>query len=98
MLVIEGGEELVGYFVGVIEETKPFIAPDREGWLKVAYIEPRWRGKGIARCAMERYKDWYKEHGVESIRLSVHTKNLEAINAWNSLGFEEYMKKMRLYI
>ncbi|MFW6071713.1 MAG: GNAT family N-acetyltransferase [Candidatus Bipolaricaulota bacterium] len=98
VLVFEAGQSLVGYFVGVIEETKPFIAPDREGRIAVIYVKPGWREHGFARTATERFKRFCKEKDASSIRLSVHTDNPEAVEVWRSLGFREYMKRMRLEI
>ena len=98
VLVVEKDEGLGGYFVGVIEETKPFIRPDREGRISDAYLEPELRGEGLAGLAFERFREWFKTNDIDSIRLSVHSENEDAINAWRSLGFEEYMKRMKTEI
>jgi len=98
LLVGEADDKLVSYFIGAIEETKTFIAPDREGRMAVIYVEPSWRRKGFAREVTKIFKRWCKEKGVNSIRLSFHSDNSGAINAWRSLGFEEYMKRMRMDI
>lgn len=98
LLVVDKGKgkRLGGYFVGEIGDAKQFVAPDREGHIAAAYVEPDCRGEGFSRRAIERFKKWFREEGVTSVRLSVHSQNEEAIRAWQSLGFEEYMKKMRL--
>ena len=98
VLVVEEGEGLGGYFIGLIEETKPFIRPDREGRISDAYLEPGLRGQGFAGMAFKRFKEWFKANDIDSIRLSVHSENEEAIDAWRSLGFEEYMKRMKTNI
>ncbi|MBS3736530.1 GNAT family N-acetyltransferase [Candidatus Bipolaricaulota bacterium] len=98
VLVVEEGDGLGGYFIGLIEETKPFIKPDFEGRISDAYLEPQVRGKGFARLAYERLKEWFKDNDINSIRLSVHSENEDAISAWRSLGFEEYMKRMKVDI
>jgi ribosomal protein S18 acetylase RimI-like enzyme len=95
VLVVEKEDGLGGYFIGLIEETKPFIRPDREGRISDAYLEPELRGEGLAGQAFERFKEWFKANDIDSIRLSVHSDNGEAIDAWRSLGFEEYMKRMK---
>ena len=96
VLVFENEGELRGYFVGVIEETKPFIRPSRVGRITTIYVEPGWRKEGFARIAAERFKVLCEKEGVNTIRLSVHSHNPEAIEAWQSLGFNEYMKRMRM--
>lgn len=96
LLVVDKGKRLGGYFVGEIGDAKQFVAPDREGHIAAAYIEPECRGEGFARRAIERFKKWFRGEGVTSVRLSAHSQNEEAIRAWQSLGFEEYMKRMRL--
>ncbi|MEF8849538.1 MAG: GNAT family N-acetyltransferase [Candidatus Bipolaricaulota bacterium] len=98
VLVVEEGDGLGGYFIGLIEQTKPFIRPDFEGRISDAYLEPRIRGKGFARLAYERFQEWFKDNDINSIRLSVHSENEDAISAWRSLGFEEYMKRMKVDI
>lgn len=98
VLVVEKEEELRGYFIGLIEETKPFVRPDREGRISDAYLEPRFRGQGITGEALERFKKWLKGENIDSIRLSVHSENEEAIKAWRKLGFREYMKRMKIDI
>jgi len=80
-LVAEKGSRLGGYFIGMIEETKPFIKPAREGRISDAYLEPELRGKGVTGRAMEQFTAWFKDKGINSIRLSVHSKNEEAIQA-----------------
>lgn len=98
VLVVEKEGGLGGYFIGLIEETKPFVRPNREGRISDAYLEPGLRGKGLAGMAFERLKEWFKENDIDSIRLSVHSENDEAIDAWRSLGFEEYMKRLKTNI
>jgi len=98
VLVLEGEEKLDGYFVGVIEETKPFIKPNKEGRIATIYVEPERRQQGFARTVLERFEGFCSDKDVNTIRLSVHSRNPEAIRAWQSLGFHEYMKRMRLDI
>lgn len=98
VLVFENEGKLRGYFVGVIEDTKPFIRPSREGRIAVTYVEPEWRKQGFAHKATERFKEFCKKEEIRTIRLSVHSHNHEATKAWGSLGFHEYMKKMRMDI
>ena len=95
VLVVEKDTGLGGYFIGRIEGTKPFIRPDPEGRISGAYLKPQLRGKGYARRAMKKLTKWFKSNNVHSIRLSVHSDNQNAIQAWQSLGFEEYMKRMK---
>ena len=98
ILVLEKDQGLGGYFIGIMEETKPFVRPAREGRISDAYLEPEFRGKGFAGRAMEKLKEWFEVKDVSTIRLSVHSKNQVAIRAWQSLGFEEYMKRMKLEV
>ncbi|MBS3766303.1 GNAT family N-acetyltransferase [Candidatus Bipolaricaulota bacterium] len=98
VLVLDGNEKLKGYFVGLVEETKYFVRPEREGRISDAYVEPDSREMGGARRALERFKIWFADHGVDVIRLSVGSKSEEAIKAWRSLGFEGYMKRMKLEV
>ena len=98
ILVVEKEGGLGGYFIGLIEDAKPFVRPDREGRISDAYLEPQFRGEGLAGLAFQRFKEWFGANDIRTIRLSVHSENKEAINFWRSLGFEEYMKRMKVNI
>ena len=62
------------------------------------YVNEEYRHQGIATKLIEQCKIWAIEAGASIIELNVMTKNINAINLYENIGFKELEKKMRLVL
>lgn len=95
-LVAEVDGQIVGYFSGEIKDAKPVISASKIGHISTAFVREEYRGKGIAKAAIETYLVWFRERGVSVAEIGVDSRNIEGVRAWEGLGFKEYMKKLKL--
>ena len=80
-----------------------FVADDGERWQAVAggilaednasveiiavWVDPAYRGQGLARALIGRVLDWGQAHGADRALLWVHDRNAAAIGLYQHLGF-----------
>jgi len=95
-LVAEVDKKIVGYFSAEITVPKPVIAVKEIGHISSAFVIAEFRGKGISKMAIQNFFEWFKENGVKVVEITVDSRNVEGVRAWEGLGFKEYMKKMKL--
>lgn len=98
MLVAYYNGEIVGYLL-LVRRTKPqnpfCRARDMVEMDQICVAEPH-RAKGVARRLLDRAVELCREEGYGEIHLSVWGFNTGAQQAFASLGFEEYYKRMAL--
>jgi ribosomal protein S18 acetylase RimI-like enzyme len=95
IVVAEVGGGVVGYCIGRIEPTRPFITPERIGKISDTFVKEGYRNRGIGKLMVHSLFNWFKERGIFQVELSVDSRNENGVKAWENLGFREYMKKMR---
>ena len=54
------------------------------------YIQPEWRGLGLAETLIEACLAWGRTHGVSIAKLGVSTDNIAAIHCYVRCGFQVY--------
>jgi ribosomal protein S18 acetylase RimI-like enzyme len=54
------------------------------------YVQPGWRGLGIADQLIQSSLNWAKEKGLQQVKLAVITSNPSAIHLYERCGFREY--------
>ena len=72
---------------------RPFIREspiERIGHVHHVWVEPRARGRGVARALLADAEAWFREQGVGWVELSYQPTNKVAAKAWATLGFEPY--------
>lgn len=62
------------------------------------YVNEENRNQGIATKLIEECKTWAIDTGAKIIELNVMSGNVNAINLYQKIGFEEIEKKMRLIL
>lgn len=95
-VIVAETDKIIGYAIGVIEPAKTFVTPDEVGKISHTFVEEKYRGQGIGRKMVDTLIYWFSQEGVTHVELSVDSRNESGVKAWQSLGFKEYMKKMRL--
>lgn len=79
-----------GRFVGM---ARGYLGPSEESqlqtvaWLIGVYVDPAWRGYGIARALSAQVIDWARERGVAEVHLHVADWNEAARRTYEELGF-----------
>lgn len=56
-------------------------------WLLEVYVDPRYRGLGLAKELLIRAEDWARTNGAKEIWLNVGGSNKKAIDLYSSQGY-----------
>ena len=60
----------------------------QRAYFSAAWIDPRYRRRGLGRQLMEQAIEWAREHGADHLRLWVDDANPEAAKFYLALGFK----------
>lgn len=60
------------------------------------YVDEKYRKQGIATQLIKACKDWALQIGAKIFELNVNSENINAIELYKKIGFNEFEKKMRL--
>ncbi len=96
ILVAVDKNKIVGYFVSEIIESKEYKVEKKIGYIHTAYITENYRRMGLGNEMYDLTKFWFKKNKIKYVELTVDSRNKIGNSAWNKIGFEEYMKKMKL--
>jgi len=91
VLVADARPELIGYAIGYDRENPRVILPPRYGYITDMAVTASRRRQGVASALFDGLKDWFRERGLQSIRLNVAHTNPLSQGFWRSKGFEDYM-------
>ncbi|MFH0805240.1 MAG: GNAT family N-acetyltransferase [Patescibacteria group bacterium] len=95
LLVAEDRGRIVGYCESHIVIYPGWYRYNRAGYIDEVYIEPRYRGQGIATQFIAIVTPWFKEKRSTCIELGIQTRNTRAFAAWSHLKFRPWIVKMR---
>lgn len=98
ILVAVDKNKIVGYFQSEIAKAKGYKIEKRMGHLHNAYINIKYRRIGLGKDMLFLTLTWFRKNKIKFAELTVDSRNKMGNSAWNKLGFEEYMKKMKLKI
>ncbi len=93
-LIAEKNGKPVGYVYGWIEKPPVCFTPKLRGYLCDAFVKEKFRGKNIGEKLTEEILKIFKSRNVSWVKLGVYAKNINAINVWKKLGFEDYIIEM----
>ena len=80
---------IVGYCIVAIKN-------NTLGHIWEIYVDPIHRKNGVGTKLYENAMQWLRKCGVKTVYLYVDSRNEIGLKAWESFGFKEYMKKMKL--
>lgn len=63
------------------------VVARRQGHLVGVYVDPRYRGSGLAKALFRTALEWAWGRGAERVRLLVHVDNARALGAYRKAGF-----------
>ena len=81
-----------------IVNAKPYHINSQYAYLGFMYVKPEFRGKGVIQNIIETLLQWSKNRGLEEARLEVYNDNVNAIKAYEKVGFKKHMIEMKMYI
>jgi RimJ/RimL family protein N-acetyltransferase len=84
---------VLGGIIGLRRELLTQVAHKAAIW--GVFVDPEWRGGGVARTLLETAIAHAREQKVLQIHLSVHTENLRAQRLYRSVGFESWGQEPR---
>ena len=96
VVVAEIDAELVGSGYALIRENPPYKVPEKYVYLGFMYVVPEWRGKGINSMILNHLMDWGKTRGHAEFQLTVYADNESAMRAYQKMGFEAEILRMRI--
>lgn len=86
-IVAVAGGQWVGMARGYLGPSDE-VEPQTVVWLVGVFVEPAWRGRGIARAVSAEVVDWARQSGVAEVHLHVADWNDAARRTYEALGFE----------
>ncbi len=96
VVVAEINNEIVGSGYGQIRDRKDFFIQKQLGYIGFMYVKEEHRGKGVSQAVINHLYGWFKNKGLEEIRLTVYETNPRAIKAYEKVGFEKHLIEMRV--
>jgi len=93
----ENNEKIIGYFIALIEKAPySFTMQKYVGVIADAYIDPKYRKKGLGKKIFKEIIKWFKSRKIKYIELDVDARNKIGIKTWKKYGFYEFRMKMKL--
>ena len=96
VVVAELDDKIIGSGYARIEKSKPYLQHSKHAYLGFMYVLPEFRGQGINKRIIEALQDWAMLQNVPELRLEVYYENINAIKAYEKIGFSKHMLQMRL--
>lgn len=95
ILVAESDSVIAGFAYAEIEHSSDDCVEAPYASLELLGVDPRWRGKGIAKALIETVEDWARNKKMKAIQLAVAQENVSALKLYESLGYRTVMRKMQ---
>jgi len=95
VVVAEDNGKVVAGGSAIIKEGNPYNTFRNYAFLGFMFVEPSYRGKGLNRLIIDRLVEWSHQKGLMEIRLHVYSDNLNAIHAYEKVGFKKILTEMR---
>ncbi|MEM5836623.1 MAG: GNAT family N-acetyltransferase [Candidatus Aenigmatarchaeota archaeon] len=86
----------IAIMLGSIRKSPSYLYEKRFGEIDVAFVEEKFRRKGIGRNLFEELLKWFKKRKIKLIEVLVDSKNEIGISAYKNYGFSEVSKRMAL--
>ena len=98
IIVAELGHTIIASGFARIERAKPYVQHARHAYLGFMYVVPEHRRKGVNKRIIGALKNWASLQNVSELRLEVYYNNVNAIKAYEKIGFAKHVLEMRLNI
>lgn len=97
IFVAERDNQIFGFIWGRFSKpAKNIISPKVIGVVQDMFVEEKFREKGMGKLLWANLQKWFGTNRVVAIELGVYSRNKRTIKFWESLGFGEYLKTMKI--
>ena len=96
LLVAELDGKLVGSGYARIEAARLYLKHPIHAYLGFMYVDPAYRGKGVNKKIISALAAWARSRNINELRLDVYCDNIQAIKAYEKVGFTQHMINMRM--
>jgi ribosomal protein S18 acetylase RimI-like enzyme len=90
------GPKIIGCGYARIETPKVYLKHQKHAYFGFMYVEPNYRGAGVNGKVMDVLKQWSLSQMVTELRLDVYHDNVNAIKAYEKIGFTKLKIEMRM--
>lgn len=97
VLIAEVDGVAIGCGHGTIKESDDFLVHERDAYLGLMYVDPAYRGQGVAQQIIQNLLEWCRGHGVHDFYLDVYADNDAAVRAYEKFGFRSSLIEMRMH-
>ena len=97
-IVAVSDSKIVGFALVEEMKTPPYdcFVPHKYTFIMDVVVDKDYRRKGIATALLSEVRKWAEDRKSDYIELNVLSKNIQAINLYENLQFEECAKRMKL--
>ncbi|MCZ7540551.1 MAG: GNAT family N-acetyltransferase [Anaerolineae bacterium] len=89
--------EAAGYLLGAVIDLHPdLFEPVDAGFIADIFVDPAFRGRGLARELVTTANQWFRQRGVQQVELQVAARNPAGMRFWESVGGVPVMIRMRI--
>ena len=89
-------KRVIGFTSAFLQARPPIHFEPYWGFVDALVITSEYRRTGIGTSLLHHVKEWLREKGIVTMRLSVATQNPNGISFWKKMGFSEIMYLMDL--
>lgn len=98
LIVAHTDDEIIASAFVRIKTAKPYLKFGHYAYVGFVYVKPGHRGEGICQQVIEKLVLWAKSRDLNEIRLDVYEDNLNAVRAYEKMGFKKNLVEMRMTI
>ena len=98
LYVVELNGELVASGYAKIKPDRSYLKHKTHAYLGFMFVPEKHRGNGYNKLIIDALLRWSKSKNIHEIRLDVYDSNPSAIRAYEKVGFQKHMIKMRMDI
>ena len=94
--IAEEGETVMGVIIAKVHQRAqiPMYKDCQFVVVEEVCVSESFRGRGIGKQLMKTVEDWAGQQGIEQVQLSVWTKNIDAVNFYDTLGYIRMRKNI----
>ena len=96
LLVVEIEGQIIGSGYAQVRNSRPYFKHSRHCYLGFIFVEPDFRGQGLAKTILDRLIQWGKSQGLSTFQLDVYSANQYAVKLYEKLGFNTLTVNMEL--
>jgi len=95
IFVAKENEKIIGYIYIQIISTDDGPMINKEALLDGLYVEPEYRGKGVAKDLISKAEIWAKNNNVKYLYINVLEENAAALNLYKKLNYNNFELKLK---